>query len=100
VRHAKAESVLIQLGSDGRDLRIEIEDDGQGFTVGVTPNDRPHYGIMGIRERAEALGGTAVIDSSPGHGTRIEVRVPLPETATALDPPSPAGRPRISSEPS
>jgi hypothetical protein len=45
----------------------------------VTPDDRPHYGIMGIRERAEALGGTAVIDSAPGNGTRIEVRVPLPE---------------------
>jgi signal transduction histidine kinase len=114
VRHAKAESVLIQLGHDGRDLRIEIEDDGQGFTVGVTPADRPHYGIMGIRERAEALGGTAVIDSSPGRGTRIEVRVPLPDGSAAgderagegrapgagvADVASPLARPRISSEP-
>jgi len=83
VRHAKAESVLIQLGSDGRELRIEIEDDGQGFTPGITPSDRPHYGIMGIQERAELLGGVAVIDSAPGRGTRIEVRVPLPADVPA-----------------
>ncbi|HEX7625011.1 MAG TPA: histidine kinase [Anaeromyxobacteraceae bacterium] len=78
-RHAKAESVLIQLGLDGKDLHIEIEDDGQGFDPAVSPQDRPHYGLLGMRERAELLGGTAVIESSPGKGTRLEIRVPLPE---------------------
>jgi signal transduction histidine kinase len=77
-RHAKAESVLIQLAPEGRELRIEIEDDGQGFDPAVQPADRPHYGLLGIRERAELLGGTAVLDSAPGQGTRLEIRVPLP----------------------
>ncbi len=78
-RHAKAESVLIQLGLDGKDLHIEIEDDGQGFDPAVSPHDRPHYGLLGMRERAELLGGTALIESAPGKGTRLEIRVPLPE---------------------
>ena len=78
-RHAHAESVLIQLGTDGRDLRVEIEDDGDGFDAGVAKTDRPHYGLLGIRERAELLGGSATVESSPGAGTRVEVRVPLPE---------------------
>jgi signal transduction histidine kinase len=78
-RHAHAESVLIQLGTDGAELVIEIEDDGQGFDPARGGDtSRPHYGIMGIGERAELLGGRAIVDSAPGKGTRVEVRVPLP----------------------
>jgi signal transduction histidine kinase len=90
-RHAQAESVLVQLGQDEREIRIEIEDDGRGFDPSVAPQDRPHYGLLGIRERAELLGGTAVIDSAPGKGTRVEVRVPLPDAAGAPSPDGPAG---------
>ncbi|MBI5067485.1 MAG: HAMP domain-containing protein [Deltaproteobacteria bacterium] len=80
-RHAKAESVLIQLEAEDRRLRIEIEDDGAGFDpAGPGKTDRRHYGLLGIRERAELLGGQATIDSAPGRGTRVEVVVPLPET--------------------
>jgi signal transduction histidine kinase len=92
VRHAHADSVLIQLGREGRELRIEIEDDGRGFDPGVKKEDRPHYGLLGIRERAELLGGTATVESSPGAGTRLEVRVPLPDApprAEASNAPAP-----------
>ena len=82
-RHAGAESVLIQLGAVGRELRVEIEDDGRGFDPAATPGDRPHYGLMGIQERAQLLGGTATIDSAPGRGTRVEIRVPIPDEAPA-----------------
>jgi signal transduction histidine kinase len=91
-RHARAESVLIQMESDGRELRIEIEDDGQGFVVGTAPTDRPHYGLLGIQERAELLGGRATIESAPGAGTRLEIRVPIPDR-----PSSPEPAPRLSS---
>ena len=100
-RHAHAESVLIQLGTHvpapgaARELCIEIEDDGQGFDPRATPEDRPHYGLLGIRERAEILGGVATIDSAPGHGTRVEVRVPLPAegvTSQAAPPPLSSGQ--------
>ena len=58
---------------------IEIEDDGKGFepeAAGRRAGRQP-WGIMGIRERAEILGGAARIESAPGQGTRVAVRVPL-----------------------
>jgi signal transduction histidine kinase len=87
-RHAQAESVLIQLGVERGELRIEIEDDGRGFDAGAPrpENDRPHWGLLGIQERAELLGGTVKFDSSPGRGTRVEIRVPLPEDAIVSVP--------------
>jgi signal transduction histidine kinase len=91
-RHAHAESVLIQLGVERGELRIEIEDDGRGFDVaGARPEDRPHWGLIGIQERAELLGGTVTFDSAPGRGTRVEIRVPLPEDAIATAPKRAAG---------
>ncbi|HET7753052.1 MAG TPA: ATP-binding protein [Anaeromyxobacteraceae bacterium] len=84
-RHAQAETVLIQLGVEDGELRIEIEDDGRGFEPDAPrpEGDRLHWGLIGIRERAELLGGTARIESSPGHGTRVEIRVRLPQDAVA-----------------
>jgi signal transduction histidine kinase len=78
-RHAQAESVLIQVDVDGGRLRIEVEDDGRGFDPAAgPPSDRAHWGLVGIEERARALGGSARIDSAPGNGTRVEIQVPLP----------------------
>jgi len=95
LRHAQAESVLVQMEADDRELRIDIEDDGKGFDpAGPGPGDRPHYGLLGIRERAEILGGTARIESSPGQGTHLTVRVPLAAPDSPLvqgDIPSPPG---------
>ncbi len=83
-RHAQASAVLVELGRDGQDLRISIEDDGQGFdpAAPVSEEDRKHWGILGIKERAEILGGTARIESAVGKGTRVEVRIPLPAMVT------------------
>jgi signal transduction histidine kinase len=92
LRHARAESVLIQLEAQGGELRIEIEDDGRGFDAsGPGPQDRPHYGLLGIRERAELLGGSARVESAAGKGTRVVVRVPLPPAAGAPVPGGPVG---------
>ena len=84
-RHAQAESVLIQLGVEDGELRIEIEDDGRGFDAAQASGagDRPHWGLIGIRERAELLGGTAHVESAPGRGTRVAIRVKLPDGVTA-----------------
>jgi signal transduction histidine kinase len=87
-RHAHATAVLVQVGVDGGDVLVEIEDDGKGFDaeeVARREGRRP-WGLLGIRERAEILGGTASVDSSPGSGTHVEVRVPLPPRAPALAP--------------
>jgi signal transduction histidine kinase len=78
-RHSEAESVLIQVAEADGMLRIEIEDDGKGFDPqNAGSPDRRHFGLMGIRERVEILGGTVDIDSAPGQGTRLKFQVPLP----------------------
>jgi signal transduction histidine kinase len=80
-RHSQATAVLVQVGMDGEEFRVEIEDDGKGFDPRKVSEgrDRPHWGLMGIQERAEILGGTAQIDSAPGQGTRVLVRIPVPK---------------------
>ncbi len=73
-RHAEAETVLIQCGITGDLLTIEIEDDGKGFDpTGVKkPDDEGRgWGLIGIMERAELLGGQAQIDTAPGQGVRL-----------------------------
>ncbi|HEY6099440.1 MAG TPA: HAMP domain-containing protein, partial [Anaeromyxobacter sp.] len=84
-RHAQATAVLVQVGVEGDAVVIEIEDDGKGFEpAGAARREgRRPWGLMGIGERAEILGGTARIDSAPGKGTRVLVRIPLPRAPEA-----------------
>jgi signal transduction histidine kinase len=82
-RHAQATAVLVQVGIEGSEVVIDVEDDGKGFdpdAAGQREGRRP-WGLMGIRERAEILGGVARIESAPGQGTHVEVRIPVPKDA-------------------
>ncbi|HUM01161.1 MAG TPA: ATP-binding protein [Thermoanaerobaculia bacterium] len=84
VRHAKAETVLVQMARENGRLSIEVEDDGQGFdpaTVATPESSGRGLGLLGIRERVELLGGHVQIESSPGQGTRLALSVPLPGEA-------------------
>jgi signal transduction histidine kinase len=78
-RHAHAETVLIQASvTDGR-LVIEVEDDGQGFDPEAfrgAPGSLRGIGLLGMRERIEILDGRLIVDSEPGHGTRVVIDVP------------------------
>jgi signal transduction histidine kinase len=80
LKHAEAETVLIQVAITGEALHIEIEDDGKGFDPSRTGTDakRPSFGLAGIRERVDLLGGEVQMDAAPGQGTRIRIDVPLP----------------------
>ena len=80
-RHAQAAHVLIELRCEGPLLCVDVEDDGVGFDQAAVSHreGRPHWGLLGIQERAHLLGGHARFDSSPGTGTRLEVRIPLSE---------------------
>ena len=76
-KHAQATAVSVILERRGNDVLLVIEDDGCGFVA--PPPDRMDrgMGLLGMRERAALSGGTAEIESAPGKGTTIYVRVPL-----------------------
>jgi two-component system, NarL family, sensor kinase len=75
VRHAGAGRVTVQLVVTPERARLVVFDDGRGFDASEVPADR--HGLAGMRERAEMLGGTLEVYSTPGAGTRIEASVPL-----------------------
>ena len=75
-KHAKANRIDVALSYDNRSVRLSVKDDGVGIVDGAKPNpERRSFGLVGIRERAELLGGTVDIDSAPGKGTRIVVSI-------------------------
>jgi signal transduction histidine kinase/ligand-binding sensor domain-containing protein len=74
-RHASASRVRLQLREFDRQCELSVGDDGNGFDVAA---HRAGYGILGMEERARALGGTLVLESSPGRGTTVRLRFPVP----------------------
>jgi signal transduction histidine kinase len=75
-KHAKPTRIDVRLTFERRTVRVAVEDDGVGFLVGSGPNgNRRSFGLVGIRERAELLGGIAEITSALGSGTRVMVAV-------------------------
>ncbi len=73
VRHGDAENIAVRLEFEGSMFGMEIRDDGRGF-AGVPPDGSSgHYGLTGMRERAEAIGATLTVESSPGKGTAVRV---------------------------
>ena len=73
-RHSAAENVRLELLPTPDGVLIELADDGRGFEPGEV---RAGVGLSVMRERAERLGGTIEVDSRPGGGTLVRVRVPL-----------------------
>ena len=76
-RHAHADQVTLSLQCDDETLLLVIEDNGVGIQSWHVPaNGRSGHGLMLMRERAEAVGGTLKISSIPSKGTRIEAYLP------------------------
>ncbi|HXU92365.1 MAG TPA: PAS domain S-box protein [Gallionella sp.] len=73
-RHAKAGRVDILFGKAGDDYSLKVRDNGAGFDPRAKSKDS--FGLVGMRERALLLGGEVIINSKPGGGTEIEVRIP------------------------
>jgi signal transduction histidine kinase len=76
LRHAAPKHVSVELSSDRHGLQVEIQDDGRGFDLSIlnSPNGQ-HYGLIGMRERAEKLGGRLFLTSAPGKGTQVRLSV-------------------------
>lgn len=77
VRHAGASRVDVALSIEGDSLRLDVSDDGRGMPEHTVAGGRRSLGILGMEERALALGGTIAFESRPGGGTRVTLRVPL-----------------------
>lgn len=78
-KHAEAKQVTVDLRYSPKEIELTITDDGCGFTVEEATQrawKERRFGLMGVQERAHILGGTLDIDSKPGRGTMIRVRLP------------------------
>jgi signal transduction histidine kinase len=77
-RHAEPGQVTVLLQTDGRQVLLEIADDGRGFDV-AWPQNASGLGLHTMRDRVTELGGQLTIDSVPGAGTRVRASFPLRE---------------------
>jgi PAS domain S-box-containing protein len=81
VKHAAAERVVVLLRVWAGGLELRVRDDGKGFDleeIGGYARQR-RFGLVGMRQRVEMLGGSWRVRSAPGHGTVVTVQLPLPE---------------------
>ncbi|MGQ3319904.1 PAS domain-containing sensor histidine kinase [Pseudomonas brassicacearum subsp. neoaurantiaca] len=75
MRHAQAHTVELTLVQEGDELCLTVSDDGVGF---IADTGRPtSFGLVGMRERVLIMGGQLSLESEPGEGTTLSVRVPL-----------------------
>jgi signal transduction histidine kinase len=80
-KHSGAGQVQMVLIPNGRKLKLRIEDDGRGFDVKRVLGRRGRYGLSTMQERAELLGGSLKVESTPGRGTKIIVEIERDGTA-------------------
>jgi signal transduction histidine kinase/ligand-binding sensor domain-containing protein len=79
LKHAGASRIWVKLHREARKIYLRIVDNGRGFEQkDVFADLGGHFGLIGMRERAERLGGELHLKSRPGEGTQVEVTVPLP----------------------
>jgi signal transduction histidine kinase len=79
LKHARPDSIRLDLQYAPDSVQLRISDDGCGFDADrATPGEAGHFGLLGMRERVEKIGGALRILSSPGSGTTIQVLVHLP----------------------
>ncbi len=86
--HARVSEVAVKLSMAGGMIIAEIRDEGRGFTLSdpaAAPKEgHVGVGLAGMRERAELVGGSLTLKSSPGKGTTVRAAVPQPEISTSL----------------
>lgn len=84
VKHARARQAQLFIKRENEELRVVVSDDGIGFDLDEAVSraaSEHHFGLLGIRNRMEMLGGSMEIDSHPGEGTTVSLRIPTLETA-------------------
>lgn len=91
-KHSGTQEARVSVTRMAGSLLVEVADDGSGFDPRSVR--RRGFGLRGIAERVQLAGGACAVESQPGNGTRIGIRIPLPVAARVKEQPdSPAGRP-------
>ncbi len=78
--HANASRADVSVAFSEGEVTVTIHDDGAGFAIPDRPGELAeagHYGLLGMRERTELAGGWLSLESEPGHGTQIEIHLPV-----------------------
>lgn len=82
VRHAKARQASIELRQVDHDVELIVRDDGIGFDVAAATRRAlrgDSFGLLGMQERIELVGGSFTVESEPGSGTTVRVSFPIPD---------------------
>jgi two-component system nitrate/nitrite sensor histidine kinase NarX len=74
-KHSGTADAVVRVRAGEGEFRIEIEDHGRGLTA--VRDDDPHFGLRIMRTRAESVGGSLVVESTPGHGTTVLAVLPV-----------------------
>jgi signal transduction histidine kinase len=114
IRHGHAKNIHLDLTFDAQAVQLQVKDDGCGFATEASPQERAgHFGLLGMRERVEKMGGSFSVISQPGSGTEVEVKislsrdtggiidsetVELEDSADLTEPPASPNNPRYSSK--
>ncbi|HEX4312165.1 MAG TPA: two-component regulator propeller domain-containing protein [Acidobacteriaceae bacterium] len=77
VRHGEAANIVLRLEFEGSMFGMEIRDDGRGFAGAPPDGTSGHFGLTGMRERAQAIGSALTVESEPGEGTTVRLALPL-----------------------
>jgi signal transduction histidine kinase len=74
LKHSGAEALVVEISEAEGAAIVRVHDDGQGFDPSEAPDG---FGLVGMRERVELLGGSLVIEAAPGAGTTVTARLPV-----------------------
>ena len=81
-KHSGATQVEVRIHQERDRLIASVEDDGTGFDPSNRPREAfPRFGLAIMRERAESIGGSLDLETSPGSGTRVKIEVPFASTS-------------------
>ncbi len=78
VRHSQARRADVHISFEKQGIELEVSDNGIGFDMPKSPTDfasKGHFGLLGIRERAELIGARLEVESASGNGSRLKVKV-------------------------
>jgi signal transduction histidine kinase len=83
-RHAHARRIEVEITYGDRQFRLQVRDDGTGMDAPALADDRRgHFGLSGMRERAELVGGRLEVWSEVGAGTEIDLTIPATKAYAA-----------------